>query len=75
MMKTISINMNKPGRSTAGQNINPNVSITKEIVFEVPPQKYEVQVIMPTSAKVGFNGSVVTSGPYFLYDIGSQLVN
>lgn len=70
---SIMINMQKPGRVTYGQNMNPNTNLKQEIVFEVPRQKYVLQVIVPSRATVGFAGSITSSGPYFVYDISSQL--
>lgn len=73
-VNTMQINMGKSGRPTMGLNINPNVKVRQQLVFEVPKQKYDLQVLMPTSAKVGFNGSIIKSGPYFLLDISSSKI-
>ena len=73
LQSTMMINMNKPGRLTFGQNMNPNTSIKTELVFSVPNKKYLVQVIVPGSARTGFGGAITSSGPFFLYDISSQL--
>jgi len=71
---TIAINMGKPGRPSPGMNMNPNITVTQEIVFEAPRQStYQVQAIIPNRARMGFDGSVTSSGPYFLMDISSQL--
>lgn len=72
-MNTSMINMGKPGRAQFPQNLNPNTKLTQEIVFSVPRQKYAVQVIVPSRASVGFGGAITASGPYFLFDIASQL--
>lgn len=74
-MKTIQINMAKPGRAVVGQDMNPNVKVRQQLVFEAPKQKYKLQVLVPNSAEVGFNGAINLSGPYFLVDIGPQLEN
>lgn len=73
VQKTLMINMQKSGRVAYGQNMNPNTSLKQEIVFEVPKQTYVVQVIVPNHAQVGFAGEIKYSGPYFLYDISSQI--
>jgi hypothetical protein len=71
---TMMINLQKSGRvPVAGENMNPNTPLRKELVFEVPKKKYELQVIVPNRARVGFGGSVTSSGLYFIYDIPSQL--
>ena len=71
---TMMINMGKPGRLSAGANMNPNVKIKQEIVFEVPRQTgYLLQGIVPRRANVGFAGNITSSGPYFSMDISSQL--
>ena len=73
LMNSIAINMQKPGRPTYGQSMNPNTNLRQEIVFEAPRKKYVLQVIIPNQARLGFAGSVTSSGPYFIYDISSQL--
>ena len=70
---SVMINMQQPGRIEYGSNMNPNTNIKQEIVFEVPRRKYMLQVIVPNRARVGFGGSITSSGSYFLYDISSQL--
>lgn len=71
--KTMMINMHRPGRVPFGQSMNPNTKLKQEIVFTVPKQDYSIQVILPSRARVGFGGGITSSGPYFLYDISSQL--
>lgn len=75
LQKTIAINMQKPGRVSYGQNMNPNTAMKQELVFEVPRKAYVLQVILPSRARVGFGGSVTSSGPYFIVDISSQLAS
>lgn len=70
---TMMINLRKPGRVSSFQNMNPNTNLKQELVFEVPRRKYDLQVIVPSRARVGFAGSVTSIGPYFLLDIASQL--
>jgi len=69
------INMRKPGRVSLGENMNPNTNLKQELVFDVPRRKYVLQVIVPSRARVGFGGSITSSGPYFIFDISSQLTN
>ena len=73
LQNSIMINMQKPGRATYGENMNPNTNFKQEIVFSVPKRSYVVQVIVPSRARVGFGGAVTSSGLYFLYEISSQL--
>ncbi len=64
------------GRSeyTAGtESMNPNTTQRRALVFEAPKGTYQVQVIVPSQARMAFAGSVKAAGPYFLYDIASQL--
>jgi hypothetical protein len=71
----IMINMQKPGRHLYGQGMNPRLKLTQDIVFEVPRGEYSLQVIVPNRASLGFAGSVMSSGPFSLYDISTQLRN
>lgn len=64
-MKTLMINLNKDGRLSSGQTMNPNITVVKEIVFEAPSQDYTLQGIVPDRAHVGFAGSITSVGPYF----------
>lgn len=73
LQNSMMINMQRPGRVPYGQSMNPNIKLKQELVFSVPKQGYSVQVIVPSRARVGFGGSITSSGPYFLYDISSQL--
>lgn len=70
---TTMINILKPGRVDPGHNINPNTETKQELVFSVPNKDYVLQVIVPNRARLGFGGSITSAGPYFLYDINSQL--
>ena len=70
---TIGINMGRPGRGPYGQSMNPNTRLSRELVFEVPRKKYELQVLVPSRASVGFAGNVSSSGRFFIYEISSQL--
>lgn len=73
-MKGIAINMRQPGRAEYGQAINPHGKQVQEVVFDVSAsRKYVLQVTVPDSAKVRADGSIAVSGPYFTYDISSQL--
>jgi hypothetical protein len=72
LQKTIMNNMQKPGRASFGQSMNPSTPFKQEIVFDVRKQPYVVQVIAPNRARLGLAGSITTTGPYFLYDISSQ---
>lgn len=71
--RTIQINL---GRTTGGigmESINPGTTMRREFVFEVPKGKYVVQVMVPSRLQMAFAGSIKKTGPYFIYDISSQL--
>ena len=47
--------------------LNPNSTLRKSIVFEVPKGSYFIRTIVPSRLQS------FKSGPYFIYDISSQL--
>mgnify|MGYP001588222634 CR=1 FL=1 len=69
LQHTMGINMMKSGRNAYGQGWNPNVQVKQEIVFEVPKQKYKLQVLVPYRAQMGFAGTTTVTGRYFFYDL------
>lgn len=66
---TMMINMQKSGRGNYGEVWNPNVARRQQVVFEVPTNKYSLQVIAPSSAHVGFAGSINVRGRYIYFDL------
>ena len=70
---TMMINMQKSGRGAIIESWNPNVKRKREIVFEVPENKYQLMVIAPNRASCGFGGSVNVHGNYILFDLSPEV--
>jgi hypothetical protein len=71
--RTIQINISRLNIGGATESINPGTTQRREYVFEAPKGQYELQVMVPGRLQMAFAGSVKKTGPYFLYDISSQL--
>ena len=67
---TIMINMGQHGLSSL-EDLNPNVTLRQKIVFDVPKQKYNLQVLVPSTAQLGFGGYQNLTGRYFYFDLSS----
>lgn len=69
----LQLGFGKPKRLSPMEPFNPNTNLRKELVFEAPKGNYKIQVIVPSRAQMGFGGGISSSGPYFIYDMSSQL--
>lgn len=65
---TIMINMGQHGLSSL-EDLNPNVTFREKIVFDVPKQKYKLQVLVPSMAQLSFGGYQNLTGRYFYFDL------
>lgn len=70
---TLRINMSKTRSSLGLESINPGTTMRRELVFDAPKGKYVLQVMVPERLRTAFAGSIEKRGPYFIYDISSQL--
>jgi len=52
--------------------INPGVTHTQTLVFEVPNKKYHLMVMVPAVVEISLVG-VRQGGPYFFFDLSSLL--
>jgi hypothetical protein len=68
---TIMINMGQRGGFLPAENLNPNVPYTTKIVFDVPKQKYNLQVLVPWIAQMGYGGYQKLTGRFFYFDLSS----
>ena len=71
--QTALINAGRRAGSNALNSINPGTALRREYVFEAPKGRYQLQVMVPSRLQMAFAGNIRKSGPYFLYDISSQL--
>jgi S1-C subfamily serine protease len=70
---TIAINMNTSGGGIM-ESLNPDVSVRKKVVFDVPVRKYDLQVIVPSEASAGLidllgSGQMRVRGNHFFFDL------
>lgn len=70
---TLKINMGKTRSSLGIESINPGTTMRRELVFDAPKGKYVLQVMVPERLRTAFAGRIEKRGPYFIYDISSQL--
>lgn len=70
---TLAMNMGKPDRLPLAQSMNPNVTYTHEVIFEVPKRAMKLQVMVPNSARLRSSHSISISGPYFIVDLQDEL--
>jgi membrane-associated protease RseP (regulator of RpoE activity) len=68
---TIMLNMGKRGSIDTTEVLNPNVTFTQNIVFDVPMQKYKLQVLVPYKAQMGFGGYQNVTGRYFYFNLSN----
>lgn len=68
---TIMLNMGKRGNINPSEVINPNVTFTQKIVFDVPKQRYELQVLVPYKAQMGYGGYQNVTGRYFYFNLSN----
>lgn len=73
LVRTVQFNFGKSTAGTGFESINPGTTMRNVLVFEAPKGRYSVQVMIPERLRMGFAGSVEKKGPYFIYDISSQL--
>jgi membrane-associated protease RseP (regulator of RpoE activity) len=64
---TIMINMGQQGAPVPTEQLNPNVTWRRKLVFDVPYRGYELQVLVPSIATAGFMGSMDVTGHFFRF--------
>lgn len=72
-IRTVQFNFGKSSFKTGFESVNPNTTLRNVFVFEAPKGRYRVQVMVPERLRMAFAGSMEKRGPYFTYDISSQL--
>ena len=71
---TILINQQATGMILYIKNMDPNVNIEQEIVFDVPEKEYVLLVTIPGEMGLVVNGKVTPLANYFIFDISSQIL-
>lgn len=69
--QTFMINMGRRGGFNLLESLNPNVTVTQKYVFDVPKQKYKLQVMVPFKARLAYGGYQNLTGRYFYFDLSN----
>ena len=70
---TVRLNQQATGMILYFQNLNPNIIVEQEIVFDAPLKPYTLLVTMPTGRGLSVNGKVTPLASHFIVDISSQI--
>lgn len=61
--------MGQTGSFSSFEMLNPNVTINKKLVFDVPQKQYKLQVLVPYQARLSYGGYQKVTGRSFYFDL------